>query len=111
MAMVLVKSVADYADEFDVFGFDVMTQEQFDKYDEDAKKYFETATEDLECSFGSNEAVTFSSYTDWSNCLELISISDEEAAVFTKFFTPYRKATYFGKSFISTSSEHLSGAH
>lgn len=101
MGKVLVKSSADYADEFDVYGFSVMPEERFAELDKKAKDFFDKATEELECWFGTNEAVTYDCYEDWKRDLTVIPITDKEADILKKLFD----GNHFGTTFVFSPAE------
>jgi hypothetical protein len=100
MGKVLVKSSADYADEFDVHGFVVMSEEDFADLDKKAKDFFDKSTEELECYFGTNEAVTYDCYDDWKHDLTVTPITDKEADTLKKLF-----GRGFGRTFIYSPAE------
>lgn len=81
---VLVTMSSNWADEFDVDGFLVVSRDYF----EDAKARF-LALEDytsIELGFGTNQELTWSSGRELLDCLKVTDLSTEEAAVFAKHF-------------------------
>lgn len=103
MTKVLIKSSMDYADEFDVHGFYVCDKEEFDFYTLCAKEYFENGGEEIECYFGTNEAVCIDSYDTWSWGLEIVDISDSDAEVLLRLFGK----SGFGRDFIVEPAEKM----
>ena len=68
----LVKFQKDYADEFDVFGYRVMTNTELKEYLDKAEK----ANYPVEIGFGSNETLDFHDFNDLVDSLEITDISD-----------------------------------
>jgi hypothetical protein len=87
----LVKFQADYADEFDVYGFTVMTENQYIQFRNDLEKV-EWPSENY---FGTNEAIVFQSLKDYENAIEVIEIDEKEYQVLEKLFG----GGYMGVSF------------
>jgi len=73
----LIKFEKDYADEFDVVGYRVMTNTELKQYLLAAEK----ASYPKEMYFGTNEAVEFHSFDDFVNSLEIVDMSAEAAQV------------------------------
>lgn len=92
MSAVLVKVSADYADEFQCEEFKVFTQEEFNKFIEYYKNYFDENNE-AEIYFGTNEFLIFESFTEFYDCLSVSEITDEEASVIQKLFGDYSFGT------------------
>lgn len=85
MSKILVKFNDNYADEFDVDGFMVISKNQFDKDVELVKKWFADYG-DAEFYFGTNEALSYDDFDDWFNSFSVTEITDDEAQVLTKLF-------------------------
>ena len=66
---VLLKFQMDYADEFDVYGFEVVTEELWEKY----KQMFKCVSYPNEYYFGTNEMVTFE---DEAEVLRAITVTE-----------------------------------
>jgi hypothetical protein len=82
---ILVKAQFDYADEFDCYEFNVFeTQEKFDKWVEDVKSNIDN--ERTEFYFGTNEYIEIENMEDFHRGIEVQTISEEEYAVFRKYF-------------------------
>ena len=79
---VLIKSSHDYADEFNVHGIKVMTDNEWN--------YFKEAICNIkypfEIYFGTNEQLEFESSGDILRGLTIIKIGIEEVATFKKYF-------------------------
>lgn len=88
--MLLVKFNCDYADEFDVEGFSVYTEEEWSEVVQGVKEGFEnqTTSKEREVYFGTNEACTFENFDQWLNCFRVYTITDDEAAFVNRVF-PY----------------------
>lgn len=90
---VLVTLRCNWADEFDVYGFLVVSTDYF----EDVKKRFLALDDDayLELSFGTNQELTWSNGQEWLNSLKVTTLSPVEAAVYAKHFDIRAQSYYF----------------
>jgi hypothetical protein len=79
----LVKFSSDWADEFDMNGFKVMSEEEFEKY----KTGMNNEEYPYEAGFGTNEWFDYEDAEDVMNDLTIVEISVSEAEVLTKLFT------------------------
>ena len=80
MAKVLISFQADYADEFDVYGWAVRDTEYWEKLQANAVKWFEdNPGKMLEFWFGTNEGVEFYTIEDFQAAYTLKPITDEQA--------------------------------
>jgi len=77
MSYKLVKFQKDYADEFDVFGMRLMSNEEYKEYLLSAKN----VSYPKEMYFGTNEFVDFFNFEDLKNSLTVEHLSDEAAQV------------------------------
>ena len=73
----LIEFNCDYADEFDVEGFIVMTEAEWAAHQAMAKKYFDTHA-GAECYFGTNEACEFSDYDDYMRAFNVNQLTPGE---------------------------------
>jgi hypothetical protein len=93
---VYVKFEGDYADEFYVNGFVVVTSDSW-------KEYLESLNEmefPIEKYFGTNESMEFESAQSYLDQIDVKGVTDEEFAVFKKFFgKSYSDDISFGKFF------------
>lgn len=102
MNYVLLKLSPNYADEFDVYGFDVMLKSEFDEMCADMKAAFELTEEEIEIYFGTNEMVYFSDLDDVLRDVDVVDITQEEAKVFDKLFnSDYYQKRNADRGFIS----------
>ena len=76
--MYLVKFKADYADEFDVVGFRLMTEESMGAYFDFKCKLFEE-NELVEWYFGTNEFIGWEFFIDFSSCFSFRRLTEDEA--------------------------------
>ncbi len=83
--MLLIKFKANYADEFDVYGFEVMTLKEWSGFKEAVKQVFESRDE-VEIYFGTNEAIEFTSYDNVMSSFKVTEIDNYEARTFQKHF-------------------------
>jgi len=81
----LVKFDSNYADEFDVSGFTIMSQAAWEKHKVDAAKRFDSGCE-LEAYFGTNESLSWSHYDDYIKSFDVKELSDDELKTLKKFF-------------------------
>jgi len=86
---VLVKYSGDWADEFDVHGFEIMETEKWKKFKESIDKLKYPLGE---MYFGTNESMTYESAYDLMSGFTAVDITVEEAAIFKKCFD----YSYFG---------------
>lgn len=82
----------DYSDEFDVYGFEVVTDETWEKY----KETIQNMKYPHEVYFGTNEELIFEDVNDYMRNIKVKDISEAEAEVFGKFFRNYGKTSSFG---------------
>jgi hypothetical protein len=98
MSHVLVKYVGDYADEFSVYGFCVLSRSQWAKVVETLRQipneYFE------EVYFGTNEFMSWENSEDFLRDTYVEELSDAEVAVFKKYFSHHDGTVEFGNTFI-----------
>jgi hypothetical protein len=82
--MLLVELSMDWADEFTVNGFRVMTESQW----EDHKRLVRKKKEDshIEVYFGTNEALEWEGAEEYIDSFSITEITDEEADVLKRFF-------------------------
>jgi hypothetical protein len=85
----LVKTEFNWGDEFDISGFAVFSESQWDEVMDRVFDLFESRHGDVyEFWFGTNQAIELSSFQEWREGVSVEEISDEEAAVLKKLF-PY----------------------
>lgn len=77
-----VKVSANWADEMDVYGCCIISNEEFEKVKAEVERYFKKQDE-LTVGIGSNEELTFDSADEVMSCYEVKEISDEEERVLT----------------------------
>ena len=95
---VLIRFVGDYADEFAVYGFCVLTKEQW------------AATVDMihkipddhfsEVYFGTNEFMSWDNAEDFLQDIEVKNLTEVEASVFKMYFSHSDGTIDFGHTFI-----------
>ena len=81
---VLVKMQKDYADEFDVYGFTVLSDKKWKQMQE----VFKCIEFPSEYYFGTNEMLTFESVDEIMQCLKIVDLSLEAEKVLRKLFSP-----------------------
>ena len=86
MKKYLARFVGNYADEFDLDGIQVWTEDEVDEFKAAAKRYFKV-NDELEIYFGTNEAMTWYSAEDVINDVSFKEISNEEANMLTRLFS------------------------
>lgn len=80
----LVFYSGNYADEFDVNGFSVMSDTELKEYLDAAKRDFKRGT--VEHNFGTNEFVQWESYDDFKSELAIFPITPKQAKFVLKMF-------------------------
>lgn len=80
--MKLVKFQADYADEFDVYGFKVVTDIEWEQIQEAIKRI----SYPREYGFGTNEEIQFESASEFMGALKVVDLSDDEVEVLSRCF-------------------------
>ncbi len=78
----LVKFSSDWADEFDMDGFRIMSEEEFEKY----KTGMNNEEYPYEAGFGTNEWFDYDSSQDIMKDLTIVEMSEEDVIVFEKYF-------------------------
>ena len=79
---VLLKFTKDYADEFDVHGFNIVSDESWEHY----QKEFEVVKFPVKMYFGTNEGIVFEDINDITSSIEAEVITDEEEQLLRKLF-------------------------
>ncbi len=85
MEYLLVKFNDNYCDEFDVDGFNIMSEQEFKDYLEEWKKEIEKNGFD-EFYFGTNECLTYEGVDEFEKRFTTEPLTEEEALVLKKFF-------------------------
>ena len=86
---VLVKIDSNWADEFDVSGWKLFSKEEWEKSLLDAKAFFEKnrgRRNELELSFGTNEALTFDSFEEYTAAYTAEELTPKELSVLLKYW-------------------------
>lgn len=79
----MLKYCDDYADEFSVHGFAIISQEQYNKNLQELHNYFEKYDE-LAWYFGTNEATVNYDPESVLYCYDVIELTEEEYLVYKK---------------------------
>lgn len=89
----LVKYEDNYADEFDIVGFKIMTEQEYFEWRDMVEKSFlfdednqVRDTTDREFYFGTNEFVTYQNANQYFDQLEVIDLANHEAAALLSMF-------------------------
>ena len=101
--MYLVKCEADYSDEFDVYGFEVMSKKRWEAIKEAIKRI----NYPVEFYFGTNEGLMPESPKELLSYFTVVEISKEEVEVLKKFFSTYENV-YYGVSIAGNIPDKLS---
>ena len=78
----LIKFQADWADEFDVYGFKVVTDIEWEQIQEAIQKI----EYPREYGFGTNEQILFESSDEFMRALKVVDVTDDEVEVLQKCF-------------------------
>jgi hypothetical protein len=84
----LIEFNCNYADEFDVEGFIVMTESEWANHQEVSKKYFDNHA-GAECYFGTNESCEYSDYDDYMRAFSVTPLTVVEYRVLKKLFNEH----------------------
>lgn len=84
--MKLVKYDSNWADEMDVSGFRIMTDDDWEAYQEAFKNHFD-AGEQYSHGIGTNEEIEYEDIKQFMSDFKVEEITTEEAAVIHKFFS------------------------
>ena len=90
----LVEFHGDYADEFDVYGFQLFKYDEWETKEKVIKELFRTAEalrenqyhDDVEVYFGTNEYMGFGSFDAWRGDVKVHKIHSSEAEVISRLF-------------------------
>lgn len=106
--MVLVQYYSNWADEFDVSGFRVMSKEQWEKHLSDVETFFKKLfaaplpepekeyssknreARQVEVYFGTNEAMLYESFDDYKGCFTVKEITNSDHDVLKRLFKEHR---------------------
>lgn len=83
-SMLLVQFSDNWADEMDVEGGILMTQDEYSKFITAAKKALANE-KSVDFVIGTNEWITYSNFKDFEGTLKVTEVTDEEAEVLKKF--------------------------
>ena len=86
---ILLKFEGNYADEFDLEGFCVIKQEEWEKFAE----YYHSRTEEITCHFGSNQEMWWRNGTNMLLDFKATVLPAEDLVVLIKYFGKYRSAS------------------
>lgn len=90
MKYVLLKTNWDYADEFNVYGIEIMPEREWLDILKKTKEFFEANPgKTVEAYFGTNEKIIYHSFKHWNDGIEVHEISESELETFKKFFGFY----------------------
>lgn len=84
---ILIQFSSNYADEFDVEGFIVLPEKEWEAHKAAVALRFEEQ-EEIEIYFGTNESMIYESLDSYLCCFRTTVLSDEEHAVLQKLFNP-----------------------
>lgn len=79
----IVKVNTNWADEMDVTGFVIYTEENYNKLVNEVKKFLLTAKE---IYIGTNESIEISDLNDWRHMTGAFDISEEQVKLLLKLF-------------------------
>lgn len=93
---VYVSFKANWADEFDVVGYSVMSKDEWDKELAYAQEYFKEI-EFFSFTFGSNQDIDFDSYSGWANCFKATPIDSITAKELIAINHGWNDSCFYGK--------------
>ena len=91
---VLLTFRADWADEFDVYGFDVVSQAEWEEF----KRCWQEETSELQWGFGTNEEIHWPNGTAMVNNFKAKIITDEQFKVLDELFGSFHDYIHFGNT-------------
>lgn len=86
--MLFIQFSDNWADEMDVEGGILMTQDEYNKFITAAKKAF-INEKSIDFVIGSNEWITYRNFEEFEGTLKVIEVTDEETEVLKKFHLDY----------------------
>jgi hypothetical protein len=86
MNNILIKYHKNWADELDVEGFMLWTEEKWNEHLSKVKEYFEKSPHTVEMYFGTNEAIEYDNFEEYKRSFEVKKITPEEAKTLKKLF-------------------------
>jgi hypothetical protein len=84
---ILIKFNCDYADEFDVYGFEISTRKKHNEYVDKLAGYPKMINAEL--YFGTNEVLEFDTVSDYMHCIDIKDITKEEYDSIERLFGRY----------------------
>ena len=91
--MLLVKFEDNYADEFDMSGFQIMTKDTYQEMRDAIVGFFKKHSI-MEMYFGTNEAMYWESASDMLGAFTSVEITAEEVSVIDKLFWRYERGWF-----------------
>lgn len=79
---VLIKWEQNWADEFDMTGFQILSDEDYNRFID----RINNADYPVEASFGTNESYEFESIEDITRSIDAITLTEKEAETFSNLF-------------------------
>jgi hypothetical protein len=76
--VILVVCKTNWADEMDLQGFALFSQQEWERHVLISKRYFKTLANPIEQGIGSNQSMIYDSYKDYSKQFKIKSITDKE---------------------------------
>lgn len=92
----LLKYSNNYADEFDVEGFLVLSASAWEKHKELAAKVFQKQS-DVEVGFGTNESINYYSLEDYLGSFKVTEITQEQYQVLWDLFGVHTDSYSYGR--------------
>ena len=81
--MILVKFNHNYADEYDVIGFKLMTIDQYEIMLDSVRETFVLSEGTVSCGWGGNDQIEFESYEEWHGGLMVTELSSDAFSIIT----------------------------
>lgn len=82
--MLFIQFSDNWADEIDVEGCALMTQNEYNKFIIAAKKAFANEI-NIDFAIGSNEYISYQSFKDFEETLKITEVTNEEVKILEKF--------------------------
>lgn len=93
MSKVLIRFKGNWADEMDLFGFEVMEEEVWEAHLKRIRQFLEDGGP-YERSVGTNEYIDYPNYEAYNRHFTVIKLTDAEMEVIEKCFPPYNRGQF-----------------
>jgi len=93
MSKMLIRFEGNWADEMELFGFEIMEEEVWRAHLKRVRKFLEDGGPYEKC-VGSNENIEYTNYDEYVSHFTGSRLTDMESQTIEKFFPPYRRGAF-----------------